>query len=51
MKEYKVIKETFLENLEKKVTEYLNSGWKCQGGLSIYVVGNIKAYAQAMIKN
>lgn len=35
MTEYKVIQETSIENLERKINELLRANWQLQGGISV----------------
>ncbi len=45
--EYKILFNSWGENLEKEVNEYLTNGWKCQGGVCV-VAGS--GYYQAMVR-
>lgn len=49
MIEYKIISAFYLEELEEKVQEYLNKGFKTQG--NIYQSLNDKAFIQSLIKD
>ena len=37
---YKIIKDTSIVDLEIKVSEYINAGWKPCGGISTYEISN-----------
>ncbi|MDT4895533.1 MAG: hypothetical protein QOH25_610 [Acidobacteriota bacterium] len=46
--EYTVLKETTLERLMITVSQYINNGWRPQGGVAIDGYTN---YYQAMVKD
>jgi hypothetical protein len=48
--EYKVFKTKDLEALERKVYEFIQKGWKPQGGVATDPLPNVCFYLQAMIK-
>lgn len=49
MIEYRIISAFYLEELEEKVQEYLNKGFKLHG--NIYQSLNDKAFIQSLIKD
>jgi len=47
MNEYKVITANTLEDMNKSVGNFLNQGWRCQGGVSSSIGGKL---IQAMVR-
>ena len=49
--EYKVIRESWLPDLERIVNQYLKENWQLQGGVSVaYNGGSTMVYTQALFK-
>lgn len=48
MKRYLILEESNSAKLETAIETYLRNGWKLVGGLTIYVAGGTRYYAQAI---
>jgi hypothetical protein len=48
--DYLVLKGSDISELERQVKQYLNIGWKCQGGVSSCMIGYSPEFYQAMVK-
>lgn len=50
MTEYKIVKRSLIEGLEKEVNKLVSEGWRLQGGVAIFLSGGT-FFLQAVVRD